>query len=229
MLKRHVATGTTKLAIVAVAALLSCCASLSEPPPSTADKVLRDYARALSDGEGAAAYALMSPDYRARVSFETWQKNLADNPQEASDASRRLGRVRGLEDVHALQRDARDPLKLVQHDRRWYIASEPIELYDQSTPRAALRSFVAAFQRKRYDVILRLMPEADKESVTSESLTQRFGHAARNDVARMLSQLAPNLDAEIEVHGDHATMPYAEHRHVQFVLESGRWRIREPQ
>lgn len=225
MLKRDVATGTTKLGIVAVAALLSCCGSLSQPQPSTADKVVRDYARALSEGENQAAYALMSPAYRARVSFDAWQKNVADNPQEVGEASRRLGRVRGPQDIRALQ----DNPRLSQEAGHWYIASEPIEFYDQSTPRAALRSFIAAFTHKRYDVILRLMPDADKEGVTSETLTQRFGHGARDEIARLLAQLAPHVDAAIEAHQTHATMPYAEHRRVLFVLEKGLWRIQEPQ
>jgi hypothetical protein len=229
MLKRDVAMSTTKLGIVAVAALLSCCGSLSQSPPSTADKVVRDYARALSEGDNRAAYELMSPEYRARVSFATWQKNVADNPQEVSEASRRLGRVRGPADLAALQHSAHEPVQLTQAAGQWYLASEPIEFYDQATPRAALRSFIAAFSRKRYDIILRLMPEADKEGVTSETLTQHFGHGARDDIARMLSQLSPHVDAPIEEHAEHATMPYAEHRRVQFVLEQGRWRIREPQ
>src|ERR1700712_700476 len=112
MLKRdvaHVPMSATKLVIVALATLLSlascasCSGSLSQPPPSTAIKALRDYARALSDGENRAAYALMSPEYRQRVSFAAWQKNVADNPQEASEASHRLGRVRDEADVLALQ------------------------------------------------------------------------------------------------------------------------------
>jgi hypothetical protein len=229
MLNRDVASGATKLGIVAATVLVSCCTSLSQPQPSTADKVVRDYARALSEGENRAAYDLMSPEYRAGVSFQTWQKNLTDNPQEVSEASRRLGRVRNQDDVRALEQNKREPLALTQDEGRWYIAKEPIELYDQSTPRAALRSFVAAFTRKRYDVILRLMPEADKEGVTSETLTQHFGHAARDQIARLLSQLVPNIDAAIEQHEQHATMPYAEHRRVTFLLEQGRWRIQAPQ
>jgi hypothetical protein len=171
----------------------------------------------------------MAPAYRARVSFDTWQKNVADNPQEVSETSRRLSRVRGPHDIRALQDNTREPLQLSQDEGRWYLATEPIEFYDQSTPRAALRSFIAAFTHKRYDVILRLMPDADKEGVTSETLTQRFGHGARDEIARLLSQLAPNVDAPIEAHEQYATMPYAEHRRVLFVLERGSWRIQEPQ
>lgn len=229
MLKLDVASGATTLRTVALAALVSCCGSLAQPQPSTADKVVRAYARALGEGEHRAAYELMSPAFRARVTFESWQKSLADNPQEVSDASRRLARVRSQDDVHALEHSKHEPLALTEDAGRWYIANTPIQLYDQSTPRAALRSFVAAFARKRYDVILRLMPEADKEGVTSETLTQHFGHEARDQIARMLSQLSANLDAPIEQHAQRATMPYAEHRRVTFVLERDRWRIEAPQ
>jgi hypothetical protein len=235
MLKRDVAPSATKLVTVvcatltALAATTSCSGSPSQQPPSTALTAVRDYARALSDGENKAAYALMSPEYRERVSFETWQKNVADNPQEASEAARRLARVRDDADLLALQQHSSQPLQLTEQNGRFYIASEPIELYEQSTPRAALRSFIEAFTRKRYDVIMRLMPEADKEGVTTDTLARDFGHNARDDIARMLSQLVPNLNAPIEVHGDRATMPYAHHHRVQFLLEAGRWRIVEPQ
>lgn len=229
-MKRHVAMSVTRLGLVATAALMSCCGGLSQGQPQTPDKVVREYARALSDGELAAAYALMSPAYRQRVSFEAWKKRVEANPQEVSEASRRLGRVRNRADLSALQRRrGNEPLRLEQQQGHWYIAAEPIEFYDQSTPRAALHSFVAAFTRRRYDVILRLMPDADKEGVTSERLGESFGHAARDDIARLLTQLRPNLAAPIEVHAERATMPYAGHRRVQFVLEKGRWRIAEPQ
>src|SRR5262245_27648726 len=140
MLKRDVATGVRKLVIVACATLAapvsSCASSATRPPPSTAIDVLHDYSRALSDGEYQTAYALMSPEYRKRVRFEDWQKNVADNPQEVSEASRRLGRVRDAADILALQRSSSLPLQLATIDGRFFIASEPIELYDQSTPNA---------------------------------------------------------------------------------------------
>lgn len=230
MVKRDVAAGMTKLLAVATAASMSCCSSLTQQPPPTADKVVREYARALSDGDFTAAYALMSPAYRRRMSFDTWHSHIAANPQEVGETSRQLSRVRTQAELRALQQRRRDrPLELQKHDGRWYIAAEPIEFYDQTTPRAALRSFIAAFAHKRYDVILRIMPEADKEGVTTETLIKSFGHAARNEMARLLSQLRPSLDNPIEAQDDHATMPYADHRHVQFVRERGRWRIVEPQ
>ena len=42
------------------------------------------------------------------------------------------------------------------------IASNVVDFYDQSTPRAALRSFVRAMERERYDVVLRMVPNADR-------------------------------------------------------------------
>jgi hypothetical protein len=209
-------------------ALVSACAPQAEPP-RTAHAAVRDFARALGDGESAKAYALMSPEYRQRVSYDVWQKNFDANPQEVSEAEQRLHRVRGPTELQALlQHTDGATLALVQHAGRWYIASDEIDFYDQSTPRAALHSFVAALTRKRYDVVLRLTPEADKESVTNESMQASFGHAARDDVARLLSQLRAHLTDPIEIDGDRATLPYAEHKRVQFVREAGRWRIEDP-
>lgn len=196
----------------------------------SADDVVRDFSRALSDGQSAAAYAMMSPEYRQRVSLATWTKNFEANPQEVSEAEHRLARVRGPAEHRAILRYSDgQPIELIQHDGRWYLASEAIDFYDQSTPRAALRSFVAALTRKRYDVVLRLMPEADKEGVTTEVMEKRFGYHARDAVERLLTQLRTHLSNPIEITGDRATMPYAEHKRVQFVREAGRWRIEDPE
>jgi hypothetical protein len=208
--------------------LLSVCTPTSSPP-RTATEVVRAFANALSDGQADAAYALMSPEYRQHVSLATWKARFDANPQEVSEAGQRLHHVRGPADLQLLQHRSETPLELAQADERFYIASEQIDFYDQSTPRAALHSFVAALGRKRYDVVLRLTPERDKEGVTSENMEASFGHAARDDIARLLSQLRPHLEDPIEVDGDSATMPYAEHKRVQFVREQSRWRIEDPE
>ncbi|MET0390783.1 MAG: hypothetical protein ABW321_32720 [Polyangiales bacterium] len=205
------------------------CASLSSKPPQAPDVMVREFARALGDGRAADAYALMSPAYRQRVTLATWKTSFEANPQEVTEAEARLARVRGPVELEAqLQHADGATLELVQDAGYWYIASEEIDFYDQSSPRAALRSFVAALTRRRYDVVLRLVPEADKEGVTTESLQTSFGHAARDDVERLLSQLRTHLDAPIEIDGARATMPYAEHKRVQFVRESDHWCIEDP-
>jgi hypothetical protein len=200
-------------------------------PAQTPYAVVREFARALGDGKASAAYALMSPAYRQRVSYAAWQKQFEQNPQEVAEAEHRLARIRGPAELQAVIRyaDGKELQLARDADGDWYIASDEIDFYDQSTPRAALTSFVAALTRRRYDVVLRLMPDADKESVTEERMEQSFGHASRNDVEPMLSELRAHAGDPIEITGDRATMPYAGHKRVQFVRESGRWRIEDPQ
>jgi hypothetical protein len=65
--------------------------------------------------------------------------------------------------------------------------------------------------------------------VTTETLEQNFGHAGRDEIERLLAQLREHVNAPIEEQGDRATMPYAQHRRVQFVREADRWRIEEAQ
>lgn len=228
MSRLHFATRGTKAQRVIALLALSGCGPVAKPA-QTPEAVVQQFARALSDGKPALAYGLLSSAYRQRVSLEQWQKQLEANPQEVSQASNHLAHLRGPALVHANMRhgDGSD-IELVQEDGKWLIASDVVEVYDQSTPRAALHAFVAAMENRRYDVVLRLMPEADKEGVTTETMEHAFGHDSRDDIERMLSQLRPHLEDAIEQVGDHATMPYAEHHSVQFVREGGTWRITNP-
>ena len=191
---------------------------------------MQQFARALSDGKPALAYGLLSNDYRRRVSLAQWQQQLEANPQEVSEAANHLAHIKSAAEVHAtLRHGDGSNVELVRDDGQWLIASELVEFYDQSSPRAALKAFVAALQRRRYDVVLRLMPAAEKEGVTTETMERALGYASRDEVERMLTQLRAHLEDPIEVTGDHATLPYAEHRRVQFVREGGLWRIESPQ
>lgn len=210
-----------KLAGVASWLLLSACAS-ANPPPRTAADVVRDFAQALSDADAARAYALMAPEYRQRVSLADWQKRFEQNPEEVAEAGARLSHVRSASADGAIPH-------VIESQGGFYVASDEIEFYDQSSPRAALHSFVAAFTRRRYDVVLRLTPEADKEGVTTDSLALRYGHAGRSELERLLSQLRAHLEDPIEVEGARAIMPYAGHKRASLILEGGRWRVEQPE
>lgn len=228
MSRLHFATRATKAQRVIALLALSGCGPVAKPA-QTPEAVVQQFARALSDGKPALAYGLLSSEYRQRVSLEQWQKQLEANPQEVSQASNHLAHLRGPALVRASMRHGDgSSVELVREDGKWLIASDVVEVYDQSTPRAALHAFVAAMENRRYDVVLRLMPEADKEGVTTETMEHAFGHDSRDDIERMLSQLRPHLQDAIEEVGAHATMPYAEHHSVQFVREAGTWRIQSP-
>ena len=59
-----------------------------------------------------------------------------------------------------------DELLLVFEGGKWRLDAAAVDLYGQATPRQALIGFLRAFERKRYDVILRYVPDAEKEGLS---------------------------------------------------------------
>jgi hypothetical protein len=205
------------------------CASEPDLPP-TPEAAVRAFARALNRAKFDEAYALMSSDYRKRVSFAQWKRRLTENPQETLDVSNALSGVRSTAEQRAvIAYDDGAQLELRREGERWFLTSNVVDFYDQSTPRAALRAFVRAMERKRYDVVMRLIPSADKEGITAERMEQAWTGDERESVERMLSVLREHLEDPIEVIGNHATMPYGDHARVQFVREGEVWKIEDPE
>lgn len=217
------------LACVAVGSMLCGCATRTDGHETPETTVIA-FSRALGEGNLASAYAMMSDDYRKRVSYADWEKSLAANSQEVLETSNALSHVRGPARTQAsFDYRGKGDLVLVKRGDRWLIESEVASFYDQSTPRAALRSFVRALERKRYDMLLRLVPNADKEGMTTASLEQTWGGSARDEIERLLSNLRSNLEQPIEAAGDHATLPYGQSMRVQFVREDLQWKIEDPE
>lgn len=208
---------------------LSGCGAAQKPGARSEDTVLA-LARALSEGKLDVAYALMSPEYKQHVSFEQWQKQLTENPQELTETSSQLTHLQPPTREEAYVRYGDDgELRLRKVEGRWLVDSDVLSFYDQSTPRAALVAFVRAMEAKRYDVVMRLIPNADKEGMTTDGMATAWAGEAREEVERMLTSLHDHRDDPIEIAGDHATMAYGERRRVQFVREDGVWKIEDPQ
>lgn len=215
-------------------AALACVLALgcaSEPTlPPTPEAAVRAFARALNQAKFEEAYALMSSDYRKRVTLAQWKQRLTENPQETLDVSNALTGARNAAEQRAvITYDDGEQLELRREGDRWFLSSNVVDFYDQSTPRAALRAFVSAMERKRYDVVMRLIPAPDKEGITTERMEKAWTGDERESVERMLSVLREHLEDPIEVIGNHATMPYGDHARVQFVREGNDWKIEDPE
>lgn len=224
-MQRH----TLTLACVFVVNAAYGCATHPDGPASP-EATVTAFARALNEGNLAAAYACMSDDYRSHVSFEAWQKLMEENSQEVIEISNSLTHVRGPAHVRAeFDHEAERDLVLIQQGGKWFVETDVARVYDQSTPRAALRAFVRAVEHKRYDVVLRLVPNADKEGMTTATLEQAWSGAGRDEIARVVGNLKDHLDAPIEIVGSHATLPYGERMRVQFLREDGVWKIENPE
>jgi hypothetical protein len=216
--------------VCVIVVTLACGCAIHADGPASPEATITAFARALNEGKLKAAYALMSDDYRSRVSFEAWSKLLEENSQEVIEVSNSLTHVRGPARVRAdLDHEAEGDLVLVLQGGRWYVASDVARVYDQSTPRAALRAFVRAVEHRRYDVVLRLVPNADKEGMTTASLEKAWSGTGRDEIERVLGNLRDHLAGPIEVVGNHATLPYGERMRVQFLREDGVWKIENPE
>ncbi|MAC25616.1 MAG: hypothetical protein CMN31_24555 [Sandaracinus sp.] len=207
------------------ASLLAGCPGRQASPEDT----VRAFAEALDAGEWEAAYGLLAESYRRRVPFEEFRRHLQAHPAEVRELVGMMGHVGEAEAITArVPFPDGDALELRREDAEWVVVGNAVDFYDQSSPRAALRSFVRAMERRRYDVVLRFVPQADREGMTVEHMERAWEGEAREEIDRLVASLRASLDEPIEVVGERATMTYGEGATVQFVREDGLWRIEDP-
>jgi hypothetical protein len=197
-------------------------------PGTGPDKALDGYARALHAHDFDGAYALMSSSFRAKVSKDEFVRMLRDNPREVQDTANRLdGRHEHLEVSAELAYGLGDSMRLVQEGGGWRIASDPLAFYDQSTPQAALRSFLRAYRLQRWDVMLRFLPDKYREHMDVAKMKDQFEGQSREQTEVLMNMLEANVDAPIVEKGNEARMSYGERNEVKFVREDGAWKLKD--
>jgi hypothetical protein len=150
------------LGIALLGAACSSNAIVQQGPSDT----LRAYARALDDGRVDDAYRLLSDEAKRNMSLEAFRRAAKENPDEVHEIARAISRPASdpLVTASVVMPDGGE-LLLVFENGKWHIDAAAIDLYSQATPRQALTGFLRAFERKRYDVILRYVPDAEKEGL----------------------------------------------------------------
>ncbi|MFT3921430.1 MAG: hypothetical protein QM778_02725 [Myxococcales bacterium] len=222
---RHVAPLGTLLAV------LACSACHRTPRTQGPEAVLAGFRTALSKGDTKAAYALLSPEAQARLTPAAFEAQLRDNPKEAAALQAsltKLGPVRVLAEVPKASDG--QPVELVQDPRtgQFRIESPLTDFYPQDTPRAALASFVRAVEGSRWDVVLRLMPEADRAGLDAATLGKNLSEQIE-ELTRIVALLKASGDAPIEIVGERATMPYGESFTARFLREDDGWKVEDPE
>jgi hypothetical protein len=198
-------------------------------PPRTPSSALAAYAEALAEGDGAAAHALLTPEDQARVSPEEFARALRDNAPEAKELARRLEHSAKPRITAIVLLDDGSELRLERAERGGFRVVDPLtRFYAQASPREALVSFIRAVERKRWDVVLALMPEAERAGLDPAQLGKLL-EARNEELSRLVALLSIARDNPIEVVGDRATMPYAESYTARFLREQGRWKIEDPE
>jgi hypothetical protein len=221
-------TSSLLFALAASTALMSLAACGPAQPAGDPGSVLRDYGHALEQGHADEAYSLLSDDAKRSVSVESFRRMVKDDPDEVRELGRALQRSSAPAVVTATVTAANgQELDLVLEDGRWRVEAGAVDLYAQDTPRHAVQGFVRALERKRYDVILRFVPDAHKEGLNAAKLKDAWEGRDKEEMAQVLSALKQVLpSASVEETGDHAALTYGAGT-MQLVKEHGLWKIED--
>jgi hypothetical protein len=211
-------------AAVAIALVTGCAGARAEDP----NGVLRAYSRALDEGRAEDAYRMLSDEARRGISLEAFRRMVKDNPEEVKEIARALARSTSTPVVTAtLTTASGQELELVLEDGRWKVEATAIDLYAQDTPRHAIQGFVRAVERKRYDVVMKFVPDSHREGLDATKLKAAWEGHDKEEMEQVVASLKQTLpSATIEETGDRATMPYGA-RTIQLVRERGQWKIED--
>jgi len=158
-----------KLAAILSAIALTACSGSAAVQQGPSD-ALRAYAQALEQGRVDDAYRLLSDEAKRSMSLDAFKRAVKENPDDVREIARAIARPASDPVVTATVTVPNgDELLLVFEGGKWRIDAAAVDLYGQATPRQALLGFLRAFERKRYDVIMRYVPDAEKEGLANLS------------------------------------------------------------
>ncbi len=210
-------------ALMAVLALAGCGAAQRGADPQS---VLQEYARALEQGRTDEAYRLLSDEARRGVSLEAFRRLVKDDPEGAREVGRSLQRPTAPPVVTAtVTTPSGQELHLVLEGGGWRVDASSIDLYAQDSPRHAIQGFVRAVERKRYDVVMKYVPDSHRDGLDAEKLKAAWEGHEKDEIEQVVTGLRQALPtATIEETGERAAMPYGAGT-IQLVREHGLWKI----
>jgi len=192
------------------------------------DNTLERYGTALKNHDFATAYDLMSSNFRVKVTRDDYVRTMRDNNREVNETADRLRGKKGSMEVSAeFEYGLGDTMRMVQEDGQWRIATYPLGFYDQSTPKAALRSFIRAYRLERWDVMLRFVPNSYREKMDVKKMQAQFTGPSREQMENLINTLEANVDEPIIERGNDARMSYGDRYTVQFLKEEGAWKLKD--
>ncbi|MCA9618921.1 MAG: hypothetical protein KC731_07865 [Myxococcales bacterium] len=205
---------------------------------------LQAYSLALDEGRADDAYRLLSKEARRSLSIEAFRRLVAENPEEVRDIAKSLARHSSPPVVRAtITSPGGEQLSLIYEGGRWTVDGTGIDRYGQATPRQALTGFLRAYDRKRFDVLMRYVPDAEREGraadlwggegeasvgLTADVLKKAWTGDQKEYIAGIVQAIKSAMPtARIEETEDRAAMPYGAGGTVLFLRENGLWKIED--
>lgn len=196
---------------------------------------LRSYAVAVRERRLDEAYAMLSTEARRTLSPDAFKRMVQESPADADELALSLARPSGDPLVTATVTTPQgDEVLLVYEHGRWRVDASSIDLYGQTTPRQAVKAFLRAFERGRYDILMRFVPDAKKvaderyPALDEAKLRESWEGPQRDEMQRITQGIKAALpQAAFEESHDRATMTYGTGGTLQLVREHGVWKIED--
>ncbi len=200
-------------------------------PKMDARTTARTFYKRLASGKPGQAYDLLDPATSRHVSKQEFEANLSSKTKADRAMYRKLAADAKLVSSRRLIVRLGNARKLVleENGSGWKITSNPFAFYPQDTPRKALRSFLAALQHKRYEILMRFVPRTYRRRMSKKDLVAMFSGKKGQRIRELTEVLIKHLDAPMEIHGNKATLVYGDGATVTLVREEGVWRIEDIQ
>jgi hypothetical protein len=91
-----------------------------------------------------------------------------------------------------------------------------------------VKAFLRAYENRRYDVLLKFVPDDQSEGLTPTELKKSWEGEERADMDRLTGALKASLPtAKVELFGDRATLAFGAGGSVELVRERGLWKIED--
>lgn len=200
---------------------VSMAASCANPGPQ---QIFDSYAEAIAHDDPETAYGLMSDEARQKLPYSKFLERWRGGRQALlrSDLT-----TTGSAAVHAeMGYGDTDRVLLRLGAEGWKISGGLLRATDQSTPRAALATFVRAMQARRCQILIDLAPQRYAQHMSAESLCADLEQHS-SEIAELTEVLKGAMDNPITVRATRATMRYGD-RTVVFVREGRLWKIDQP-
>lgn len=202
--------------------------------------VVRRYLDLTTDGQVDAAYASLSDDFKRRCDRTCFARILTTQRPELIQARAqvRAGEARvetqarlTLSDGTVLQL-AQAPIPVDAPPEKgvavpFLFSENPLDFYPQDTPERTLRSFARAVQARRYEALLRFIPQSLEEQYTLDALRERFDGPGRTALLKQLDTITRHLSEPFvfERDGRLAKLPIGDGKETRLLFEESRWRV----